>query len=77
MVFLSFPVGIPVSLEMLLANRKNLVVDEVSFFEKALDFRKLMVRIGRILCANVVRQIAVVGKFLALWLVFVVVPASG
>uniref|UniRef100_A0A2N9FM46 Uncharacterized protein n=1 Tax=Fagus sylvatica TaxID=28930 RepID=A0A2N9FM46_FAGSY len=35
-------VRIPVSSEMLLMNRKNLVVDEVALFEKALAFWKLM-----------------------------------
>ena len=35
-----------------------------------------MVRIGKTLCANVVRRIAVVGNFPALWLIFVVFPVS-
>ena len=77
MVFPSFMVRIPVSSEMLLMNRKNLVVDEVALFEKALAFWKLMVRIGKILCTKVVRWITIVGNFLALWLVFAVFPTSG
>ena len=74
--FSSFFMRIPVSLEMLLTNRKNLVVDEVSLFEKELAFWKLIVRIRKILCAKVVRQIVALGNFPALWLVFVVFPAS-
>ena len=62
---------------MLLTNRENHVVDEVALFEKVLDFQKLMVRIGKILFAKVVHWIAVVGRFPALWLVFIVFPASG
>ena len=60
---------------MLLTNRKNLVVKEVALFEKVLAFQKLMVRIGKILCTRVVCQIAVVGNFPALWLIFVIFPA--
>jgi hypothetical protein len=63
MVFPSFPARIPVSSNMLLTNWKNLVVDEIALFEKALYFWKLMVKIGKILCAKVVRWIAVVGNF--------------
>jgi hypothetical protein len=74
MVFPSFPAWIPVISDMLLTNWKNLFVDEVSLFEKALAFWKLMVRIGKILCVKVVCRIAVVGNFLALCLVFVVFP---
>ena len=59
---------------MLLTNRKNLVIDKVSLFEKALAFWKLMVRIGKILCAKVVCWIAVVGNFPALWLVLSFFP---
>jgi hypothetical protein len=51
---------------MLSVNRENLVVEKVALFEKVLAFRKLMVRIGKILQAKVVCRIAVVGKFLAL-----------
>ena len=36
-----------------------------------------MVWIGKTLCAKVVRRIAVVGNFLALWLIFVVFPEFG
>jgi hypothetical protein len=75
MVFPNFPVRIPVSSEMLLTNRKNLVVDEVALLENAFAFLKLMVRIGKTLCAKVVRRIAVVGNFPALWLIFVIFPA--
>ena len=75
MVFSCFPAWIPVSSNKLLTNRKNLVVDEVSFFKKALAFWKLMVRIGKTLCAKVVLRIAVVGNFPALWLIFVIFPA--
>ena len=74
MIFPSFPARIPVISDMLLTNWKNLFVDEVSLFEKELAFWKLMVRIGKILCAKVVCRIAVVGNFLALCLVFVVFP---
>ena len=77
MVFSNFPVRIPVSSEMLLTNRKNLVVDEVALLENAFAFLKLMVRIGTTLCAKVVRRIAVVGNFPALWLIFVIFPAFG
>ena len=76
-VFPSFPAQIPISSDMLLTNQKNLVVDEVSLFEKELAFWKLMVRIGKILCAKVVRRIAVVGDFPALWFVFVIFPILG
>jgi hypothetical protein len=65
-------------------NRKNLVVDEIALFEKAVAlfekvqaFQKLMVRIGKTLCAKVVRRIAVVGNFPALCLIFVVFLALG
>ena len=75
MVFPSFPVQIPVSLETLFANQENHVIDELALFKKVLGFQKLMVRIGKILHAKVVCWIAVVGKFSALWLVFVVFPA--
>jgi hypothetical protein len=74
MVFSNFLARILVSLNKLLTNRKNLVVDEVAFFEKAQAFRKLIVRIGMTLCENVVCRIAVVGNFPALWLIFVVFP---
>ena len=53
MVFPNFPVQIPVSSEILLINQKNLVVDEVTLFKKVLAFWKLMLRIGKILCAKV------------------------
>jgi hypothetical protein len=74
MVFPSFPMRILVSSNMLFTNRKNLVVDEVAPFKKALAFWKLMVRIGKTLLAKMVCRIAVVGNFLALF-VFVVFPA--
>ena len=77
MIFPSFLAWVTVSSDMLLTNQKKLVVEEVSIFEKALAFWKLMVRIGKILCAKVVRRIAVVGNFPALWLVFVIFPALG
>ena len=76
-VFPSFPAQIPINSDMLLTNRKNLVVDEVSFFKKALAFWKLMVRIGKTLCAKVVLRIAVVGNFPALCIIFVIFPALG
>uniref|UniRef100_A0A2N9FFB8 Uncharacterized protein n=1 Tax=Fagus sylvatica TaxID=28930 RepID=A0A2N9FFB8_FAGSY len=53
MVFPNFSVRISVSLEMLSVNRENLVVEKVALFEKVLAFRKLMVRIGKILQAKV------------------------
>jgi hypothetical protein len=77
MVFPNFPAQIPVSSDNLLTNRKNLVVEEVALFEKAQTFQKLMVRIGKTMCAKVVRRIAVVGNFPALWLIFVVFPVFG
>ena len=67
---------IPVSLEMRLTNWENQIIEEVPLFDKLLAFRKLMVRIGKILHAKVVRRIVVVGDFLVVWLVFVVFPAS-
>ena len=48
---------------MLLTNRENHVVEEVAIFKKVLAFRKLTVRIRKILYVKVVRQIAVVGNF--------------
>jgi hypothetical protein len=77
MVFPNFPARIPVNSDKLLTNQKNLVVDEVALFEKAQAFRKLMVRIGKTLCAKVVHRIAVVGNFPTLWLIFFVFPAFG
>jgi hypothetical protein len=62
MVFSSFPARIPVSSDNLMTNRKNLVVEEVAFFEKAQTLQKLMVRIGKTLCPKAVRRIAV-GNF--------------
>ena len=70
MVFPSFLVRILISLAMLLMNRKNLLVEEVAFFENALDFWKLMVRIGKILCAKVVCRIAIVGNYSTLCFFF-------
>ena len=77
MVFPSFLVRILISLAMLLMNRKNLLVEEVAFFENALDFWKLMVRIGKILCAKVVCRIAIVGNFSALCFFLGRFPAFG
>ena len=77
MIFPSFLAWVTVSSDMLLTNQKKLVVEEVAIFEKALAFWKLMVRIGKILCAKVVRRIAVVGDFPALWFVFVIFPILG
>jgi hypothetical protein len=74
MVFPSFSAWILVSSDKLLTNRKNLVVNKVAIFEKAQAFWKLMVRIGKTLCAKVVRWIVVVGNFLTLWLIFVAFP---
>ena len=37
---------------------------------------ELMVRIGKILCAKVVRWIAVVGNFPTLWLIFIIFRTS-
>ena len=65
-VFPNFPMRIPLSSDMLSANRENHIVDKLALFEKVLAFRKLMVRIRKILRVKVVRQIVVVGKFLAL-----------
>ena len=53
------------------------MVDEISLFEKAKAFWKLMVRIRKTLCVKVVCWIAVVGNFLTLWLIFDVFPAFG
>jgi hypothetical protein len=77
MVFPSFSAWIPVSSDKLLANRKNLVIDGVALFEEAQAFQKLLVRIRKTLCAKVVRWIAVVGHFPALWLIFVIFLAFG
>jgi hypothetical protein len=77
MVFPSFLTRIPVSSDKLLTNQKNLVVVEVSLFKKVQAFQKLMVRVGKTLCAKVVRWIAVVGNFLALWLICVLFTAFG
>jgi hypothetical protein len=57
---------IPFSSDMLSTNREKHIVDKLALFETVLAFRKLMVRIRKILRAKVVCQIAVVGKFLAL-----------
>jgi hypothetical protein len=77
MIFPSFSARIPVSSDNLLMNQKNLVVEEVALFEKAQTFQKLMVRIGKTLCAKVVCWIAVVGNFPTLWLIFIVFRAFG
>ena len=74
MVFPSFPARIPISSNNLLMNRTNFIVDEVTLFKKVQTFQKLMVRIGKTLCAKAVRQIAIVGNLPALWLIFVVFP---
>ena len=76
-VFPNFLVRIPIGLEMLSVNRENQVVDKLTIFEKLLALWKLMARIEKILCAKVVCQIAVVGKFPTFWLVFVVFPTFG
>ena len=49
---LVFPMKIPVKLEMLLANRDILLVDELPYFIKFLTFQTNLERIGKILCAN-------------------------
>ena len=77
MVFPSFPAWIPVSSDKLLANRKNLVIDGVALFEEAQAFQKLLVRIRKTMCAKVVRWIAVVGHFPALWLIFFIFLTFG
>ena len=77
MVFPNFLARIPISSEMLLTNRKNLIVDEVAFFKKVSAFWKLMARIGNILGVKVIHRIAIVGNFPAFWLVFIVFPAFG
>ena len=77
MVFSNFLARILLSSNKLLTNRNNLMVDEISLFEKAKAFWKLMVRIRKTLCVKVVCWIAVVGNFLTLWLIFDVFPAFG
>ena len=77
MGFSNFSVWIPVSSDNLMTNRKNLVVEEVSFFEKAQTFQKLMVRIRKTLCTKAVPWIVIVGNFPVFWLIFVIFPTFG
>ena len=77
MVFPCFSTRIPISSDNLLTNQKNLIVDEVSLFKKVQTFQKLMIRIGKMLCTEVVCPIVVVGNFPALRLIFVVFPKFG
>ena len=74
-VFSNFLARILVNSNKLLTNQKNLVVDKVALFKKAQAFRKLIVRIGKTLCENVVCRIVFVGNFPTLWLIFVVFPS--
>ena len=70
--FSHFFTKIPAKLEVLLANREMVLVENLAFFENLLSFWINLVQIRKILCAKVV--IAVVGEFPAFELVFAIFP---